>query len=67
MKNAVWQKLWKILENTEILNLSQQKEEETIWFRIKLSYHKVFHKNFVSNRNKKKQQRYCKFDVSLKF
>ena len=45
MKNAVWQKLWKILENTEILNLSQQKEEETIWFRIKLSYHKVFHKN----------------------
>ena len=25
------QKLWKIWENIEILNLSQQKEEETIW------------------------------------
>ena len=24
-------KLWKMLENIEILNLSQQKEEETIW------------------------------------
>ena len=65
MKNAVWQKLWKILENTEILNLSQQKEEETIWFRIKLSYHKVFHKNFVSNRNKKKQQRYLWISLSI--
>ena len=26
-----WEKPWKMLENTEILNLSQQKEEETIW------------------------------------
>ena len=25
------EKLWKMLENIEILNLSQQKEEETIW------------------------------------
>ena len=25
------EKLWKMLENREILNLSQQKEEETIW------------------------------------
>ena len=25
------EKLWKMLENMEILNLSQQKEEETIW------------------------------------
>ena len=25
------EKLWKMFENTEILNLSQQKEGETIW------------------------------------
>ena len=25
------EKLWKMLENIEILNLSQQKEEETVW------------------------------------
>ena len=31
MNNAVLEKLWKMLENIEILNLSQQKEEETIW------------------------------------
>ena len=31
MKNAVFENLWKMLENIEILNLSQQKEEETIW------------------------------------
>ena len=31
MKNAVFEKkLWKIWENIELLNLSQQKEEETI-------------------------------------
>ena len=31
MKNAVFgKKLWKIWENIELLNLSQQKEEETI-------------------------------------
>ena len=27
------EKLWKMLENTEILNLSQQKEEESIWYQ----------------------------------
>ena len=32
MNNAVFEeKLWKMWENIEILNLSQQKEEETIW------------------------------------
>ena len=30
MNNAVFEKLWKMLENTKILNLLQQKEEETI-------------------------------------
>ena len=30
MNNAVFEKLWKSWENIVILNLSQQKEEETI-------------------------------------
>ena len=33
MNKAAFGKLWKMLENIEILNLSQQKEEETIWFQ----------------------------------
>ena len=36
----------------EILNLSQQKEE-TIWYQNKLSYCKVFHRTFLSDRNEK--------------
>ena len=31
MNNAVSGKLWKMQENLEILNLSQQKEKGTIW------------------------------------
>ena len=46
MKNAVWQKLWKILENTEILNLSQQKEEETIWCLNQIIISQSFSQNF---------------------
>ena len=37
-------------------NLSQQKEEETIWWQKQLSYYKVFHRISVSNRNEKKTQ-----------
>ena len=33
MNKAAFGKLWKMLENIEILNLSQQKEEETISFQ----------------------------------
>ena len=31
MNKVVLEKLWKMWENIEILNLSQQKKEETIW------------------------------------
>ena len=31
MNKVVSEKLWKMWENIEILNLSQQKKEETIW------------------------------------
>ena len=47
------EKLWKMLENIEILNLSQQKKEEILGPRTKLSYYKVFYKKVISNRNKK--------------
>ena len=42
-----------MLENIEILNLSQQKKERLFGVRIKVSYYKVFHRKFISNRNEK--------------
>ena len=33
MNNTVFGKTWTIWENIEKLNLSQQKEEETIWYQ----------------------------------
>ena len=49
------EKLWKMRENIEILNLSQQKEEETLWcqnqiiilrpFKQKIYYTKEMKKN----------------------
>ena len=49
----VLQKLWKMWEKIEILNLSQQKEEGIIWCCNQLSYYKDFHWKFISNRNEK--------------
>ena len=39
-----------------MLNLSQQKREDIFSIRIKLSYYKIFHRKFISNRNEKKTQ-----------
>ena len=36
-----------------MLNLSQQKEQETICVRTKLSYYKVFDKKLASYRNER--------------
>ena len=47
------EKLWKMLENIEILNLSQQKEEETIWYHNQIIIPKVFHTKFISSRNER--------------
>ena len=33
---------WKILENIEIINLSQQKEEETIWCQNQVTVQQSF-------------------------
>ena len=38
MNNAVFGKTMELSENIEILTLSQQKEEETIWCQIHIIY-----------------------------
>ena len=41
MNKAVLEKLWKMWENIEILNLSQQKKEETICCQNQIAYIKT--------------------------
>ena len=53
MNNAVFGKGWKMWENIEILNWSQQKKKKLFGVRTKLSYYKVFHKKCISFRNEK--------------
>ena len=36
-----------------LLNLTRQKEEETIWCQNKLSYYKLFHRISIDTRNEK--------------
>ena len=52
------EKLWEILENIEILNLSQQNEKKLFDVRTKLSYYKDFHRTFISNRNERNRDTY---------
>ena len=47
------EKLWKMLENKEILNLPQEKEGETIWCQNQIIILQSFHTKFVANRNEK--------------
>ena len=53
------EKLWKMLENIDLLNLSQQKEEETICCQNQIIIYKVFHRKFISNRSEKKNRDTC--------
>ena len=54
MKYAVFgKKLWKIWENIEILNLSQQKKKKLFSIRTTISYYKVFHRTVIRNKNEK--------------
>ena len=48
------EKLCKMREN--ILKLSQQKEEKTIWYQNQIIILKVFYRNVSRNRNGKKQK-----------
>ena len=58
MNNALFEKLWKMWENIEILNLPQQKVEIAVSIRTKLSYNKVFHRKPISNRNGRNRDTY---------
>ena len=40
-------------ENIKLLNLPQQKKKELFSIGAKLSYYEVFHREVISNRNKK--------------
>ena len=60
-----FEKLWKESANIEILNLSKQKEEETIWCQNKIIIlKKIFSENLLSIETKKKtdtQKQACLF------
>ena len=53
-------KLWKFLENLEIVSLTQKKEQKTIWCQNQVikNYYKVFHRISTSNRNEKSADTY---------
>ena len=57
MNNAVFGKTIEMLEKTEILNLSEQRKKKKLFgVRTALSYYKVFHRKFISNKNEKKNR-----------
>ena len=58
MNSAGLEKLWKMWENIEVLNFSQQKEKEIRGIRTKLSYYQVFYKKVIINRNEKNWDSY---------
>ena len=45
------EKVLKMWENIEILDLSQQKEEETIWCQNEMIVLQSFSQKFITNRN----------------
>ena len=55
MNNSIFSKTIESIKKTiGTFNLTQQKKEETIGIRTKLSYNKVFLKKSKINRNEKK-------------
>ena len=54
MNNAVFRKTIKNVRKHRVLNLSQQKEEQTVWWQNQIIYYKAFHRKFISNRHFKK-------------
>ena len=58
------EKLWKMWENIEMFNLSQQEKEEAIYVRTKWSCYKVFHRTPINNGNEKKR-RYLWMNLSI--
>ena len=54
MNNAVFRKTMKNVRKHGVLNLSQQEEEQTVWWQNQIIYCKAFHRKFISNRHFKK-------------
>ena len=52
------EKLWKMLENIEILNLSEQKEEETKFYQNQIFMLQIFSKKIVIKKPKKNRETY---------
>ena len=48
---AILEKLWKIWENIEMLNKSQQKQEGFIYYHNQIITGQIFSNKFISNRN----------------
>ena len=51
-------KLWKMLENVEILNLSKHKEDEIIWCQNQIIIPQSFSQIICYQRNEKKLLKY---------
>ena len=56
MNDAVLEKLRKMWENIKIFNLSQKKEEETIWCQNQIIILRSFSEKIISKRIEKKKQ-----------
>ena len=53
------EKLWKIWENIDILNLSQQKQRQTIWYQNQImTLQESIHRKFIGNINEKNRDTY---------
>ena len=52
------EKLWKMLENIEILNLSEQKEEETKFYQNQIVMLQIFSKKIVIKKPPKNRETY---------
>ena len=58
MNDAVLEKLRKMWENIKIFNLSQKKEEETIWCQNQIIILRSFSEKIISKRIEKKNRTY---------
>ena len=53
LNNAVYGKTMENVRKIEILNLSQQKDEKTIWYQNQIIILQIFDRKCIINRNEK--------------